>query len=91
MHRTKLEIAQLLGFLLIGVFFLPLAIYLVGGLVFGEYAGAGFGAFYGNLHSELRAGQPVVVFLLLSPYIVWMLLRFTIYLFRRSLARDRAA
>ena len=91
MHRAKKEIAQLLCFLLIGVFFLPLAIYLVGGLVFGDYAGDGFGAFYGNLHSELRAGQPVVVFLLLSPYLVWMLLRLTIHMFRRGLASDRSA
>ena len=89
-RNTKLELVQLLWFLLLGVFFLPLAIYYVGRSVFGEYAGTGFGGFYGNLHGELRDGQPVVIFLLLSPYIVWLLLRLTIWGFRRSLAKGRS-
>ena len=90
-RRVKLELVQLLWFLLIGLVLLPLAIYLVGDAVFGTYAGSGFGGFYANLHSELRAGQPVVVFLLLSPYLVWMLLRATIWGFRRSAAKNRSA
>lgn len=90
MHKTKLELVQLLWFVLIGLFFLPLAIYFVGDAVFGDYAAAGFSGFYGNLHGELRAGQPAVIFLLLSPYVVWLLLRLTIWGFRRSLAKTRS-
>ena len=90
-HKFKVELAQLLWFLLIGLFFLPLAIYYVGNVVFGAYAGAGFSGFYGNLHGELRQGQPVVVFLLMSPYIVWILLRLTIRGFRRNPASGRSA
>ena len=90
LHRLKLELVQLLWFALIGLLFLPLAIYFVGEAVFGTYAGRGFANFYGNLHRDLRAGQPVVVFLLASPYLVWLLLRLTVWGFRRSLAKSRS-
>ena len=81
----------MLLFALLGLFFLPLAIYFVGDSVFGDYAGNGFNSFYGNLHGELREGQPVVIFLLFSPYLVWLLLRLTVWGFRRSLAKGRSA
>lgn len=89
-RRIKSELAQFLWFTLLGVAVLPLAIYFVGDAVFGTYAGNGFGNFYGNLHSELRQGQPVVWFLLASPYLVWLLLRLTIWAIRRSRMKDRA-
>ncbi len=81
----------MLAFVLFGVFLLPLAIYVVGGAVFGDYAGAGIGGFYGNLQDELREGEPVVVLLLLSPYIIWLCLRLTIWGFRHSRAKGRSA
>ena len=68
---------------LVGVLVVPIAIYLVGAEIFGEYAGAGFGDFYRDIHSDLRERQPVVIFLLISPYLVWQLLRLSIYAFRR--------
>lgn len=68
---------------LVGLVALPLLIYLVGEAVFGAYEGSGFGAFYGQLHGEFRAGEPAVVFLLLAPYILWQLLRLTSRVFRR--------
>ena len=79
--RKELATLVLLG--LLGVFFVPLAIYLVGAEIFGDYAGHGFGEFYRDIHSDFRDGQPVVVFLLLSPYLVWQLLRLSFYGFRR--------
>lgn len=71
----------LLGF--VGLVILPVCIYLVGFAMFGEYANGGFGAFFGALHGELRSGEPAVVFLLLSPYLLWQVLRLALWGFRR--------
>ena len=76
------ESVLFLWMLLGGLFLLPIAIYLVGRLLFGEYGGTGFTAFYGMLHSELRSGVPSVWFLVLSPYLIWQLLRLTFRAFR---------
>jgi hypothetical protein len=54
--------------LFIGVVILPLSIYVVGKAVFGEYGAGGFGDFYGELLGKFFGGEPVVLFLLLSPY-----------------------
>lgn len=71
----------------VGLVILPLSIYLVGKSVFGEYAGAGFSGFYGAVHRAIRDGEPAVLFLVLSPYIVWQIGRLTIWGFRRTLKR----
>ena len=78
------EAALLLGLLLAGMVLLPAAIFLVGQIVFGAYGDGGFADFYGNLHAELRSGDMVVWYLILSPYIAWQLLRLTIWGFRRG-------
>ncbi|MFQ6007033.1 MAG: hypothetical protein ACE5OQ_16205 [Woeseia sp.] len=78
------ELALALSLFFAGLVLLPLAIYLTGQSVFGEYGGAGFSDFYGRLSSEIRAGRPVVWFLVLSPYLVVLLLRLTIWTFHRS-------
>lgn len=78
------EAAILLVLLFAGILLLPLAIYLVGQSVFGEYSGAGFSGFYVQLHHDIRDGQPVVWYLILSPYIIWQLLRLTVWGVRRS-------
>jgi hypothetical protein len=78
------ETAILLWFALAGIFLLPVAIFLVGQTVFGEYGGGGFGDFYRELHYQLRIGDPVVWYLVSSPYIFWQMLRLTIWAFRRS-------
>lgn len=69
---------------LAGLILLPIAIYFIGKSIFGAYDGSGFATFYGTLQSEFRAGEPVVWFLMLSPYIVWQLFRITIWAFRHS-------
>lgn len=66
-----------------GILLLPLSIFLVGQSVFGEYNGAGFSGFYLQLHHDIRDGQPVVWYLILSPYIIWQLFRLTIWGFRK--------
>ena len=79
----RVEFATLVLLGLVGVLLLPLMIYLVGGEIFGEYAANGFGDFYRSLHSDLRLGRPVVIFLIISPYFVWQLLRLSFFGFRR--------
>ena len=81
---AKKESLLLLWLLLAGIFILPGAIYLIGRAMFGEYGGTGFSAFYGQLHSELRSSDYSVWFLVLSPYLVWQILRLTVRVFRRA-------
>lgn len=78
------EAALLLWFALAGILLLPLAIYLVGQSVFGDYGGGAFADFYRDLHSRLRGGDPVVWYLVCSPYVFWQLLRITLWAFRRT-------
>jgi hypothetical protein len=62
---------------------LPILIYLVGQSIFGEYGGGRFADFYVRLHQDLRHGELATAFLLLSPCIVWLLLRLILWVFRR--------
>ncbi len=78
------ETALALSFIFAGLVLLPLAIYFTGQSVFGEYGGAGFSDFYGRLSGEIREGRRAVWFLVLTPYLILMLLRLTIWAFRRS-------
>ena len=87
--RVRKELVLFLVLFLTGLLILPLLIYVVGKAVFGAYEGAGFMTFYGTLHSELRSGQMVVLFLMLSPYLVWQLLRLTLWAFRRPGPHER--
>jgi hypothetical protein len=75
----------------LGLLILPFAVYTVGNSVFGEYAGRGFSAFYGTLHSNIRNGEPAVIFLVLSPYAIWQLTRLTIWGFRQTWRRRHQA
>lgn len=85
------EMALFLGLFFVGLVILPIAVYSVGESVFGEYAGAGFSGFYGTVHSAIRDGEPAIIFLVLSPYLVWQMLRLTVWGFRRTWARRHGA
>jgi len=88
------ELALALVLLFAGLVLLPLAIYLTGQSVFGEYAGAGFSDFFRRMSGEVRDGNPVVWFLILSPYLIVMLIRLTFWGFlkaRRAGQIDRKA
>ena len=78
------ELVIFLCLLILGILILPLAIYLVGNFVFGTYGGTGILAFYGTLLSAIFAVEPVVLFLVLSPYLIWQLARLTLWGFRRT-------
>jgi hypothetical protein len=69
------ETALFLGLLLVGILVLPVVIWFVGQAFFGEYGGGGFGDFYARLHYELRSGHLVSLYLVLSPYLCWQMLR----------------
>ena len=83
-QKTMNELALALVLLFAGLVLLPLAIYLTGQSVFGEYGGAGFSDFFRQIGGEIRHGSPVVWFLVLSPYLIIMLLRLTLWGFLRS-------
>ncbi len=78
------EIALFLGLLFLGLLILPIAVFMVGDSVFGEYGGNGFSAFYRTVHSAIRDGEPAILFLVLSPYIIWQTLRLTVWGFRKT-------
>ena len=69
------ETALLLGFLFLGLVLLPVAIYLVGQAIFGDYGGGTYGHFYSEMSGRIRAGDAAAWFLVLSPYLGWQPLR----------------
>ncbi len=73
--RVKKELALFFGLLFFGVALLPIAIWFVGQAVFGVYGGAGYADFFGTLSAKIRSGDPVAWFLVLSPYLVWQIIR----------------
>ena len=81
-QAAKRELLVFAGCLLFGVLLLPVAIYLVGAQVFGDYGGDGFGGFYGGIFRGVLTGDLVTWFLVLSPYLVWQSLRWTFRLFK---------
>lgn len=84
------ESALFLGLLFVGLLILPIAVFMVGDKVFGEYGGNGFSAFYGTIHSAIRDGEPAILFLVFSPYLIWQLARLTIWGFRQTWRRRQA-
>jgi len=73
--------------LLAGLAVLPGAVYYIGNAVFGEFGGNGLGGFYGMIFGQLAVGEASIWFLVLSPYLVWQLCRFTIKAFRLAGSR----
>jgi len=78
------ESAWFIGLLFVGFVLLPITIYLVGQDVFGAYAGAGYGDFFGKLSEKVRNGDAVAWFLILSPYLGWQCVRLSVFAWRVS-------
>ena len=74
-RSVRKEIFLLAGLLFIGLAVLPIAVYLVGQAIFGEYGGRGFGQFYLDLSRRIRSGDGAAIFLVFSPYLGWQTLR----------------
>ena len=69
------EAALLVGFLFLGLVVLPIAIYIVGQAIFGDYGGGSYGHFFSELSGRIRGGDIAAWFLVLSPYLGWQTLR----------------
>ncbi|MCG8370139.1 MAG: hypothetical protein MJA32_06470 [Proteobacteria bacterium] len=74
-RRLRKEAALFLGLLFFGFVIVPVGIWFVGNAVFGAYEGYGYADFFGNLSARIRAGDVVAWFLVLSPWLVWQVLR----------------
>ncbi len=82
-HKIVNELALFAGFLFCGFLLLPLAVYFVGGFVFGDYEG-GYGDFFGQLSSGLISGHWPTWFLVLSPYLLLQIIRLSLVALRAS-------
>ena len=79
--RELVLAGSLLG---VGIFLLPVAVYLVGQTVVGEYpADGGMLALAANIWLEAVRGSPLALVLVLSPYGVVQFLRLSRRLWRR--------
>lgn len=81
--RLAKETAYLLLFVLFGLVPFPMMIYAVGITIFGGYGGNGLGGFLAEVSSEFRGGEMAMIFLVLSPYIIWNLVRATLLVLRQ--------
>lgn len=72
------------GLLAFGLLVLPFAIYLVGGRVLGDYAGAGALGLAESIWLDLASLYPLTWLLVLSPYIVVQLARAVRHVWRRK-------
>ena len=84
------ETALLFGLLFLGFVIMPIAIYWIGPRVLGEFGGYGYSDFFGGLSARIRGGDLVAWFFVLSPYLVWQILRITLFAFRASSSDKRA-
>lgn len=82
------ELILLATLVSLALLILPLVVFLVGQTIFGDYGGA-YGArgllhFYAQLLQDFLRGEPVIWFLMLSPYLVWQIVRIAAICFRRG-------
>ena len=87
-HIAKRELALFSVLLFIGYVLVPVLIYKVGQIVFGEFGGAGYSEFFGALSYKIRTGNLVAWFLVLSPWIGWQCLRLTGLAWRATRAEN---
>ena len=80
---------MLTGFVFIGLVLMPIAIYAVGQIVFGVFAGVGYWDFFANLSRKVRDGNLVAIFLIASPYIGWQIVRLSALAWRSVAASDK--
>jgi hypothetical protein len=52
------EASLFLGLLLIGLVLLPVAVYIVGQAIFGDYGGGSYGLFFSELSGRIRTADP---------------------------------
>ncbi|MGB5164321.1 MAG: hypothetical protein WBN09_06340 [Woeseiaceae bacterium] len=72
------------GLLLFGLLLLPLAVFLVGKIVFGAYAGDGYIGFFSQLFAKLLDLDKAAWFLVLSPYLALQIARLALVGWRKT-------
>ena len=83
-QKFRKELLLLSLLLFFGLVLMPIAIYAVGGAIFGDYGGHGYGDFFKTLSGKLRHGDGVAWFLVLSPYLVWQVFRLMAFAWRQT-------
>jgi len=83
-HKVIKETALFVGLLFIGFVIVPMVIYWIGPQLLGEFGGAGYADFFGDLSAKIRTGDLVAWFFVLSPWLVWQILRLTAFAWRVS-------
>jgi len=78
------ETALFSGLLFLGFVIVPIFIYWLGPTILGEFGGAGYGDFFGDLSARIRNGDLAAWFFVLSPWLVWQILRLTAFAWRLS-------
>lgn len=73
------EFIWLAALLFIGIVLLPIAVWIVGRTVFGDYEGGNYMNFFGTLGGRLAAGDGAAWFLVLSPYLAISALRLSAF------------
>ncbi len=84
------DTALLVGFRFLGFVIMPIAIYWIGPRVLGEFGGHGYSDFFGGISARIRGGDLVAWFFVLSPYLVWQILRMTLFAFRTASGEKRS-
>jgi hypothetical protein len=74
----KKEAVLFVAMLFFGFVILPIAVWFVGELVFGEYGGSGYGDFFGRLGGKILSGDLAAWFLVLSPWLALQVARLAI-------------
>ena len=82
--KATTEAALFLGLLLTGILVLPVAVYLLGQIVFGSYEGLGYAEFFNDLGGRLRSAEAAAWFFVLSPYLAIQALRLTVRSWRTA-------
>lgn len=77
------EVALFVVLLFFGFVLMPIAMYWLGQQLLGDFGGAGYGDFYGTLSGKFRRFDLATWFLVLSPWLVWQVLRLTLAGWRR--------
>jgi hypothetical protein len=83
-QRIVKETALFVGLLFFGLVIAPIAIYLVGPRVLGEFGGSGYADFFGDLSARIRGGDLAAWFFVLAPWLVWQVLRLTAFAWRAT-------
>ena len=83
-QRITRETALFVTLFFAGFVLLPVAIWLVGDALFGDYGGAGYQGFFSLLSAKIRDGDGVAWFLVLSPYLGVSVLRLVRFAWRQA-------